>query len=552
MATSASDVIAACATFQQNFAELEVQYGTLKAKYSAELDRSAKLKKLNDQAAETIEKLEAASRESREQLAEALQYRERYNNASVMIEQLRGRIETSRKDVADVIMSHQHEVEQLRAQSRDLLKRIEVCGDSGQVAVLKTQQREMEERCAVINAQRLEDKERHEQLLITAHSALRDVQSRNIELEQRCRSAEHEITQMKSALRRSMTLQNDAAAQEGKAQAEASQLHDECRSLKNQLSELNEKLRQAERQSAEDLASAQVAADDEKASLLQRISSLSSKLDDALAQQAVEAERYHTLQRTIQRKVSAARDECQCEIDGLHKAKGDLSEENQRLQWKIKQLEGEGAQISALLAQSESRVSTFETQRHHVQSQLEKLVQSESWTAAERDRLQVQVNMLTQQVTDASGLAKELEGLSVEHEKLKLEIRYKEADLVDAKRQVEQAHLHVRTVESACQQKNEEMYRQLKEMRKHCKQSLARADGIRKKLVGALMQKEVELASVSKAAAEGPMRDVSGAAAVSVRRSGDLSGIDVLSLLKAQSADVATLQGKLSSLTLPR
>jgi chromosome segregation ATPase len=548
--TAASDVIAACATFQQNFAELEIQYGTLKAKYAAEVDRATKLKKQNDQASETVEKLESAARELREQLADALQYRDRFNNATVMVEQLRGRIETSRKDVADLIMAHQHEVEQLRAQSRDLLRRIDVCGDSSQLASVKNQQRELEERCAAINAQRLEEKERHEQLLITAHSALRDVQSRNIELEQRCRSADHEITQMKAALRRSMTLQNDAVAQEAKAQSELVHVQDESRSLKKQIAELADKVQIAERQAADDIAAAHQAAAEEKAMLVQRISSLSGKLDDAVAQQAVDVERFHTLQRTIQRKVSAARDECQCEIDSLHKEKGALHEENVRLQWRATQLESDNAQLSAAAQGSETRVASMEAQMFQLQTQLERLVQSESWTAAERDRFQAQAAMLSQQSSEFAVLRRELEEASIEREKLVAEIRFRDADLVDAKRQVDQAALHVRTVESSCQQKNEEMFRQLKEMRKHCKQSLARADGIRKKLVAALMQKEAEIASMVKASGDGtavPAGSKTGSGLAG--RSAELSGIDVLSLLKAQSADVANLQGRLSALT---
>jgi chromosome segregation ATPase len=540
-------VVAACATFQQNFAELEVQYGTLKAKYAAEVDRATRLKKQNDQAAESVEKLEVMVRELREQLAEAMQFRDRFNNATIVIEQLRGRIETSRKDVADTIMAHQHEVEQLRAQSRDLLRRIDVCGDSTQIAALKTQQRENDERCAAINAQRLEEKERHEQLIITAHSALREAQSRSIELEQRARSAEHEITQMKAALRRSMALQNDAAAQESKAQADMARAQDECRSLRNRNAELAERLLVADRQAAEELEAAQQAAEDEKAGLLQRISSLSAKLDDTVRQQTEELERFHALQRTIQRKVTAARDECQAEIDGLHKDKGALHEENLRLQWRVTQLEADQSRLVAEAQGSETRAGALEAQLFNLQAQLEKIVQSESWTSAERDRFQAQVAALTQQVNDATVLRRELDELSVEREKMAMEIRHRDADLVEAKRQVDQAALHVRTIESSSQQKNEEMFRQLKEMRRHCKQSLARADGIRKKLVAALMLKESEIATLSKGSAAGATVDGLGPAVV--RTSADFNGIDVLSLLSKQSADVATLQGRLSALT---
>ncbi|KAH8614694.1 hypothetical protein ERJ75_000660300 [Trypanosoma vivax] len=160
----------------------------------------------------------------------------------------------------------------------------------------------------------MEERERFIQQLLTAHTVLREQQARQLEVEQRCRSLEAEVAQMRSVVRLSVDLQNDAAVSREKSASDARKAALQVESLKTELHDAEARLSEVESSHAEALEALRAEADEEKAQLLERVRHLFASLDDAVAARIAEQEKYAVLQRSIHQRVEAARSDARVEL----------------------------------------------------------------------------------------------------------------------------------------------------------------------------------------------------------------------------------------------
>jgi chromosome segregation ATPase len=533
--SSIAELTAVCAEFQENFAVLNAKYTALSTELEAERAGKEKLKKAIEGHIGTIERKNLEVAAIKEERDDLLQYKEKYYAASVSVEHLKGRLETARRGVADNISEHEQETEQLRSQIRDLLQRIEVSGDAAQMTQLRNQSRELEERAALLAGQLIEEKERHAHELLAAHAALRDSQGRNLELEQRYRALDSEVTQMRSTLRRSLDLQNDAAAQREKAVLEANRTAVELQLARKQIEEYSLKLQNAEGEMTERLERAQGSFESERAEMQERLRQMMIRLDEAAAEKMADAHKLISLQASVQSRVNAVREECLLELQSAQKARTEAKEEALRLASRLKGVEHELAEQRRAYAIAEGRVKALEAERSQLHAQLEKAVQMEAWEAAERDRARQELSVAQAKINEFEHMEKKLESSSLEVDRLRLQLQYRELDVVEARKTVEHVQLRAKDSEEAFEKRCNALYRQLHTLKKQLHHDANQGDQNRKKLLRAIERKDTELASVK-------LSDE--------RRHGvPFERVDVVGLLQPLADEAAALRERIVSLT---
>ncbi|RNF06042.1 golgi familyn subfamily A member 1 [Trypanosoma rangeli] len=339
--TSYAELLAACTEFQENFASLNGKYNAAAQELQNARAANERLSKQLTVMREGEDRLQGTIRELKQELQEARAYKDRYLAANVSVEHLKGRLENARRAMADKMLEHEQQVEQLRGQIRDLLQRVSVFTDAQATQQLKKQVVELQERCAEQNGHLLEEKERGSQQLLTAHTALREQQARGLELEQRCRTLEAEITQMRSVVRRSADLQNEAAVAKEKSASEARRAVMQAESIATELRETQARLSAAAAVHVEELEAAKAAADAEASQLLERVSQLSAAVDDAVAARTAEQERYAALQRSVHERAEMARAEARLEVAALQKSLSEARAEAQQTAWRLEQTQME-------------------------------------------------------------------------------------------------------------------------------------------------------------------------------------------------------------------
>ncbi|KAH8603511.1 hypothetical protein ERJ75_001641000 [Trypanosoma vivax] len=186
------------------------------------------------------------------------------------------------------MLEQEQQVEQLRTQIKDLKQRLNVSADAAATQRLTRQVLELEERCALQNGQLMEERERFSQQLLTVHTALRENQARQLEIEQRCRILGAEVAQMRSVVRRLAVLQNDATVAREKSAFDARKAAWQVESLKTELDDAEQHMGEVESSHAEKLEALLGEADEEKHKLLERVNHLTASLDDAVAERIVE------------------------------------------------------------------------------------------------------------------------------------------------------------------------------------------------------------------------------------------------------------------------
>lgn len=541
---SSEELTAVCLEFQQNFSSLSVRYEALKQEVEAERNGKAKVLRQMEDAERETERLHAQIRSLKQELGDALDYKEKYRAATITVEHLKGRLETARRGVTDAVVEHDQLTEQLRGQIQDLLARIEVSSDAQQMSQLRNQSRELEERAALVTGQLIEERERFAQQQVTHSATIRELHSRNVELEQRYRTMEQEVTQMRSAVRRSMDLQNECAAQREKAVSDAQRAQQDVSALRRQVHDMTEKMAAVQAHHEEDIQRLRAAVDEERAALLSRVAQAVSERNDAVSARDLEEEKHTALQRSVQKRIAAAMHDAAHDIDALQKQRLDDRAEIMQLHGKLRTCELQEAELRKLLCASEARVQQLESEKHTLRSQTEKAVQQEVWLQADRDHTIAQMQVLNTKLEEMSALAKQHEQLVSETDRLKLMLQYKDADVQDARRQLEGVVSQLKATEDACDKRCIAMHKQNKLLKRQLQSEVVKSDHHRKKLMGTLIAKE--------AALQAALRTLpTKASTVELHTySNSLSaGLDPIALLMPLNEQAAALEERIAALT---
>ncbi|KAH8608147.1 hypothetical protein ERJ75_001370000 [Trypanosoma vivax] len=490
--SSYGELLAACNEFRENFTTLNGKYTTLVQELQTERERTDRLTRQLEAAHGNEEKANGTIRELRKELDEARSYKDLYLAATVSVEHLKGRLENARHAVADNILEQEQQVEQLRTQIKDLKQRLNVSADAAATQQLKRQVLELEERCALQNSQLMEERERFSQQLLTAHTALREQQARQLEVEQRCRSLEAEVAQMRSVVRRSADLQNDAAVSREKSASDARKAALQVESLKTELHDAEARLNEVESSHAEALEALRAEADEEKAQLLERVSQLSASLDDAVAARIAEQEKYAVLQRSIHQRVEAARSDARVEVINVQKLLADTRLELQQYAWRMDQVQAELDEKKRLLQQREGKIESSAAEFKQLRLQLDAANQREAWLSAERDNISQHLDAARKQVQDLTAAQCSLEESGLEAERLRIQVQFLEDELREARRLVDVYEGKLKDSEAEAERRARALRQEVRSVKKLMKAENAKSEIVRRRLVQALLDRETE------------------------------------------------------------
>nr|CCC95529.1 unnamed protein product [Trypanosoma congolense IL3000] len=546
---SYGELLAVCAEFRENFAALSEKYTSVTRELQSEREKNERLLKQLDAAKNSEEKVNTAMRELKRDLDEALTYKDRYVAATVSMEHLKGRLEHARHAVADNLLEQEQQMDQLRAQIKDLQQRLSVSADTSVVQQLKRQVTELEERCALQNGQLLEERERFSQQLLTAHTALREQQGRQLEVEQRCRSAETELLQMRSVVRRSADLQNDAAVAREKSASDAKKAALQTEALAAELRDTQTRLNEATVRHAEELEAVRSEDAEEKARLLERVSQLSAAVDEAAVQRVQQQEKYAALQRTFNQRLETARSDSREEVAAVQKLLVDARTELQHQEWRLEQARTELEECKRSLHQKEAKLESCVADCRQLKTQMETLTQREAWLVAEREHLSQLLTAARRQVQDLTATGHSQEEAALEAERLRIQLHFREEELHEARRLVDVSEAHVKDLEEAANRRVRLVQREMKRMKKQAKAESSKADIVRRRLVQALLERDVDVRpryfhDVAEQQARlqqrhhSPPRDPSLPA-----------GVDVMTLLRGQTEQAEALHQRLIELS---
>ncbi|KAG5465636.1 hypothetical protein CUR178_00344 [Leishmania enriettii] len=547
---SYAELLQTCTEFQENFSALTGKYNALSREFKNIKALCERKQQQLDEAAAREEQQRKQLLEVRREAEDAAGFRERYRAATVTIEHLKSQVASAQQSAVDASLEHDQEVQQLKHQLEDMIRRVETASDGQRLRESQRQALELEERCATINAQLLEDRERHSQQQLTAHNALRELQSRHLELEQRYRAMEADVTEMQAAVRRSTELQNEAVLLKERyataatvAQHQAEELRADAEEVRRRLAQLKEDHQAQMGQLAEDVAK-------ERDELQERVVSLTADLAAAQSSLAEERALYRKMQASADEQVMHVRNACIVEASALRRAHAALKEENTRLQWRLEKMDGELRDGQEALQAVQARHDSLTAKLQQSQSQLDTAAQQEAWLTCEKQNVTDQLAVARQQL---EMLNKEL----MDHEEVKLQVQQLTMRLANVAEEV-QSHRHaalvcesqLRDAKEASALKVRELRRELKAYKRQCAKEAARADSLRRKLVTALVEKEAKLYQASQVAgraialAEGESATIPVSGAVP---HGSTCG-DVISMLRSQSQQAEELHTRLVQL----
>jgi chromosome segregation ATPase len=480
----------------KNFEAIWIKYTELNQQLESEKHTQGQLQREIERRGKQLEDASTEILRLKKDLEEAGQLKDRYFATSIAMEHLKGRLESARKGLVDRDAEHQHEVEQLRSQIADLLRRVESTSDAPLINALRTQKGEMEERCALATGQLLEERERSHQQLMTASAALRDAQSRLVELEQRCRSFEGEIASVRQQARQAGVVANEATAEKERILLENGRLEGIQRSQAMELAELRDKLDQQESVHAAQKVELRRQFDQELLLVQTRLKDREAKVTELLHQQSRDAEAYSKLQRSIHLKSQQVRQESSTELERAQREADQKHEEIVNLTSSLRAAVAECEDVKRSVALLQQQLAQSEKARHATQLQVEEAKQAAMWAQAERDRSAIQVAQLQQQLDSANVQSDSLQTATMEAERSKIQLQYAYAEIEEHKRMIESERFKFGAVRKALEAKVLSLVKELKETQKEYKLSLARLEKHKKKLITAVIEKDHELAAM--------------------------------------------------------
>lgn len=492
MTASYAELVQACSEFQENFC-------ILKAKFNSQAEELKQEGEAHERAKEKILELEKRDEQRSkkidsllEELTAANNFKTKYLEANVTIESLKLELEQSKRNVVDAAVEHEEEVKQLRGQLRDMEKRLETASCTNRVKDLQKQVMELEEKCAVVNAQLLEERATAGQHILSSQSALREQQAQNLELAQRLRSMETEFTDMRATVRRSAKLQNDAALMKDRFEMERASSEACIEDLRRELQEVHTALETLKTDSETARHTLKRSGDEERRSLNDRISSLTSMHQKAMAELLEERDRVSALQSEVQRSAQVAREESMAEALALRKGMSLLKEDLQREHFAVQKLEENLEANRRLLENEEGRNAALLQQQKQFQVQLDAALQQEAWAQSEKRHSEERLLAMQRHLEEISEKAKRNDHLGMEVDRLQMQLKFREDELLQTQRCVHQLESKLYDNEEAATQQLQSFKKETRHLRKQLKTEEAKSDSLRRKLLRALVDKEQE------------------------------------------------------------
>ncbi|KPA81306.1 hypothetical protein ABB37_03709 [Leptomonas pyrrhocoris] len=551
---SYAELLQTCSEFQENFAALTGKYNALaletkNTKAVCEL-RQQQLTEAAEREAKQHQHLTALKRE----LEEADGFRDRYRAASATVEHLKAQVAAARQGTADALLEHSQEVEQLKQQLEDMMKRVETAADGQRLRESQRQVVELEARAATVNAQLLEERERHSQQLLTAHNALREQQSRNLELEQRYRAMEAEVAEMRAAVRRSTELQNEAALLKERYATAASVAQHQVEELRTDVEDTRRRLAQLKQDHQAQLDQRELEVVEERHILSERVAALTSDVAAAQSSLAEEKARARKLQSSGEQQVQRVRESTLTEMSALRRAQTILKEENTRLRWHVEKGNNDLREKDQFLAAAQERYDALAARVKELQRQLDVAAQQEAWLTVEKGSVTDQLTAARQQIDDLTKALVHHDEVTLQVQQLTVRLDNATEDALCSRRAVLQCESKLHDMEEAAARQVRVLRKELKAYKKQCTSEAARADSLRRKLMTALVEKEAEVYQASRASA-GRCITLPGAGEPPVTVPAPTSssspyggGYDVIGMLRSQTEQTEALHARLVQL----
>lgn len=534
-----------CAEFARNFASLQIKYEELKAFHAESQQRCKTLTQKIEALTKDVADREQTIGELRHEKSELLLHRDRAAKATVAVEHLRGRLETQAKNFEDRELEHKHELAQLRAQLNDALTRVAHSSDHAAVAAVATQRVEIEERCAVVSSQLIEEKERAAQSQMAAVATVRDLSARNIELEQRMRALETELTSVRTRAQRASDTATEATLQRERVLLEKNAADAKAAMLARDVAQAHARLDERERAMELRVGEDRAAHERERDELQRLLADANGRVSELVAMRAQDSDRFAALQRAATAKLEAARAELEADLEAAAKAQHTAVEEAQRLKGRVHQERLEADEARAKLRHAEARVAALTNTLGATQAKLEATAQNEAWLVNERDR---QASVAEQSQKRAEELAASLHKLQQrcdEGERLAMHLAEAQRDVEEGNEARERDQAAMRRVEQAYQAKLEAAKQDMKALKRRYTQALLKEERQKKLLLKALLEKEqAGSAGGNGAWPYAAMRLDDDAAAKT-------GAIDALALLRAQSEQARLFQERVRELNDP-
>ncbi|KAH8610300.1 hypothetical protein ERJ75_001116200 [Trypanosoma vivax] len=337
---------------------------------------------------------------------------------------------------------------------------------------------------------------------------------------------------MRSVVRRSYDLQNDAAASREESASDAQKAATQVESIKTELHDAEARLSEVE--------SSHVEADEEKAQLLERVSQLSASLDDAVAARIAEQEKYAVLQRSIRQRVEAAQSDSRVEAINVQKLLADTRLELQQYAWRMDQVQAELDEKKRLLQQREGKIESSAAEFKQLRLQLDAANRREAWLSAERDNISQHLDAARKQVQDLTAAQCSLEEKGPEAERLRIQVQFLEDELREARCLVDVYEGMLKDSEAEAERRARALRQEVRSVKKLMKAENAKSEIVRRRLVQALLDRETEAWRHGRCetAPHGPP------SSHSVNRGGD-----VIDQLKRQDEQVQVLHQRLIELS---
>ncbi|KPI84914.1 hypothetical protein ABL78_6039 [Leptomonas seymouri] len=550
---SYAELLQTCAEFQENFAALTGKYNALALEMKNTKAVSERRQQQLAEAAAQEEKHHQQLAELKRELEEANGFRDKYRAATVTMERLKAQVASARQSTSDALLEHSQEVEQLKQQLEDMMKRVETAADGQRLRESQKQVLELEERCATINAQLLEERERYSQQLMTAHNALREQQSRNLELEQRHRAMEAEVAEMRAAVRRSTELQNEAALLKERYATAASVAQHQAEELRAEVDDIRRRLAQLKLDHQAQLNQKEQEIVEERHTLNERVTALASDLAAAQSSLAEEKVRARKLQSSMEQQVQRARESTLTEMSALRRAQTLLKEEHTRLQWHVEKSGSDLRVKEQALAAAQERYDALAAKVKELQRQLDVAAQQEAWLTAEKTSMADQLTASRQQIDELTKVLVQHDEVTLQAQQLKVQLDNATEEALCSRRAALQCESKLHDAEEAAARQVHALRKELKAYKKQCTREAARADNLRRKLMAALIEKESEVYRVSRASAGRcitlPGADEPPATVPAPHSSSPYGGgYDVIGMLRSQTEQAEALHTRLVQL----
>lgn len=550
---SYAELLQTCAEFQDNFAALTGKYNALALELKNTRAVGERRQQQLAEAAAREEKQHQQLTDLKREVEEAEGVRERHRAATLTIERLKAQLASAQHGTSDALLEHSQEVEQLKQQLADMMKRVETAADGQRLRESQRQVLELEERAATVNAQLLEERERHSQQLLTAHNALREQQSRNLELEQRCRAMESEVAEMRAAVRRSTELQSEAVLLKERYATAASVAEHHLTDLRAEVEDTRRRHAQLKLDHQAQLDQAEHERAEERHALNERVAALTSDLAVAQEKLADEKQRRSKLQTSMEQQLQNARDATLAEMSTLRRAQTILKEENTRLQWRLEQSGSELREKERALEAAQERHDTVSNKLKDVQRQLDGAAQQEAWLSVEKAAVVEQLTAARLQIDELAKALVHHEDVTLQVQQLTVRLDNAAEEALCSRRAAQQSESQLRDMEEAAARQLRALRKELKAYKKQCTSEAARADRLRRKLMAALVEKEADFYQAPRAATVSrrialPEGDEPPATVPATGGASPYGRYDVLGMLRSQTEQAEALHARLVQL----